>query len=301
MRADTTEHDRHLLSDVRAASQRGRGRVGDVDGDERARRGDPDEVHGDVLPRAAAHQAAVPAGALDQHLDGGARLPRRAAGRSGSASRPRAARYARRATSGGTASGSAAAAVPGRGEKTNVKAASNPAASTRCRVSSKSSSVSPGKPTMRSVVIAMSGTAARKASTLPRYQSMVYPRPMAASTLSEPDWAGRWTCSQTVGSAATASISSSDRSRGCEVVNRRRRRPATSSRLGSSPAKVGRRGARKVVAVGVDVLAEQGDFEHAVARQRAHLGDDVGRPDGCAPDRERPARCSRSSRWCSPT
>ena len=53
--------------------------------------------------------------------------------------------------------------MPARGEYTNVKAASNAASRTSASVSSKSSSVSPGKPAMRSVVMLTSGTAPRSA------------------------------------------------------------------------------------------------------------------------------------------
>ena len=54
-----------------------------------------------------------------------------------------------------------AAGVPGRVEYWKVKALANRAARTTSRVAWKSSSVSPGKPTMMSVVIAASGMAAR--------------------------------------------------------------------------------------------------------------------------------------------
>ena len=78
-----------------------------------------------------------------------------------------------RRTSAGTWPGSAAAAVPERGEKTNVNAASNAASRTRAMVASKSSSVSPGNPAMRSVVMLTSGTAARRARTRSRYAAAV--------------------------------------------------------------------------------------------------------------------------------
>jgi hypothetical protein len=57
----------------------------------------------------------------------------------------------------GTWSGIVAAGVPGRMEYWKVKALEKRAASTTRSVSSKSASVSPGKPTMMSVVIAASG------------------------------------------------------------------------------------------------------------------------------------------------
>ena len=56
-----------------------------------------------------------------------------------------------RLTSSGTWSPIVAASVPLRGEKTKVKALSKPISSTAATVSRKSSSVSPGKPTIRSV------------------------------------------------------------------------------------------------------------------------------------------------------
>ena len=61
-----------------------------------------------------------------------------------------------------------AARVPGRGEYWNVYALSNRARSTRSSVSAKSSSVSPGNPTMTSVDTATSGMARRIASSHPR-------------------------------------------------------------------------------------------------------------------------------------
>ena len=59
--------------------------------------------------------------------------------------------------------------MPGRLEYWKVKAAEKRAARTTSSVAWKSSSVSPGKPTMMSVVIAASGIAARTRSMIPRY------------------------------------------------------------------------------------------------------------------------------------
>ena len=64
-------------------------------------------------------------------------------------------------SSAGMGSGIRAAGVPFRGEKMKVKRETNFTCRTRDRVSSKSSRVSPGKPTMTSLVKAMSGTARR--------------------------------------------------------------------------------------------------------------------------------------------
>ncbi len=70
-------------------------------------------------------------------------------------------------TSAGTKLDSMSAAlVPGRGEKMNVYAPSYPASATTDSVSSKSSSVSPGNPTMMSVDTARSVMAARAAASL---------------------------------------------------------------------------------------------------------------------------------------
>ena len=63
---------------------------------------------------------------------------------------------------------SSAASVPRRGEKMNVKAPSKPTSSTTESVSSKSASVSPGNPTMMSVVRAQSGTCSRMSATRSR-------------------------------------------------------------------------------------------------------------------------------------
>ena len=61
-----------------------------------------------------------------------------------------------------------AAGVPGRMEYWKVKALEKREASTTSRVRWKSSSVSPGKPTMMSVVIAASGIRSRTRSRMPR-------------------------------------------------------------------------------------------------------------------------------------
>ena len=58
--------------------------------------------------------------------------------------------------------------MPGRGEYWNVNALANRAARTTSSVAAKSASVSPGKPTMMSVVIAASGSDARTSSRMAR-------------------------------------------------------------------------------------------------------------------------------------
>ena len=61
-----------------------------------------------------------------------------------------------------------AAGVPARIEYWKVKAEANRACRTTSRVSAKSASVSPGKPTMMSVVIAACGSRARTLSRIDR-------------------------------------------------------------------------------------------------------------------------------------
>ncbi|SLJ83168.1 Uncharacterised protein [Mycobacteroides abscessus subsp. abscessus] len=68
----------------------------------------------------------------------------------------------------GTWSAISAAGVPGRLEYWKVNALVKRAWRTTSRVSWKSSSVSPGKPTMMSVVMAACGIAARTFSMMPR-------------------------------------------------------------------------------------------------------------------------------------
>ena len=79
-----------------------------------------------------------------------------------------------------------------------------------------------------------SGTAVRSAAMRSRYWDAVYPRRMAASTRSEPAWAGRCTCSHTLASPATAAMRSSPRSLGCDVMKRMRSSPGMPSRLARS-------------------------------------------------------------------
>ncbi|MNC95875.1 hypothetical protein D3C83_130930 [compost metagenome] len=62
----------------------------------------------------------------------------------------------------------AAAGVPGRGEYLNENADAKLTSRTRSSVDSKSFSVSPGKPTMKSVESAMSGRAVRRRETMSR-------------------------------------------------------------------------------------------------------------------------------------
>ena len=71
-------------------------------------------------------------------------------------------------TGSGTCSAADAAGVPGRGEYLNENAWAKPTSSTRSSVARKSSSLSPGNPTMKSDDSARSGRAARSRSTVRR-------------------------------------------------------------------------------------------------------------------------------------
>src|SRR5256886_2754445 len=184
--------------------------VGDLHVDERARFAGAarrNEVHQLVLACAARkHGRVLLRGAVDQHLLGAAdtrlvapesvalhhldQLPHPLLGDFGWDERPVI----------------SAAGVPGRGENTNVYAASYAASSTTSSVRRKSSSVSPGKPTIRSVVTARSGSASRAAASFRRYRSAVYPRCMRASVRSLPAWSGRWRCSHTASHSAIAAL-----------------------------------------------------------------------------------------------
>ncbi len=128
----------------------------------------------------------------------------------------------------------------------------------------------------------------------------MYWRPIRRSIESLPDWTGRWSDSHTEGQSAIASISRSDRSHGCEVTNRSRGmagvpsavRIASTARISSArsgrPSRSWRRPTirvvrtwakrrlgRQVVAVAVDILAEQGDLAVACGRQGLRLGHDL--------------------------
>src|SRR5206468_1541990 len=104
-------------------------------------------------------------------------------------------------------------------------------------VPAKSSSSSPGKPTMTSVESARPGTRARRRATRASYSATVYSRPMPPSTRSEPDCTGRWSCGATCGHSAMASTRRALMSEGCGEVKRMRRMPGTSAARRRSSAK----------------------------------------------------------------
>eukprot|EP01022_Parablepharisma_sp_SALTPOND_P035640 TRINITY_DN959_c0_g7_i1.p1 TRINITY_DN959_c0_g7~~TRINITY_DN959_c0_g7_i1.p1 ORF type:complete len:661 (+),score=231.75 TRINITY_DN959_c0_g7_i1:1723-3705(+) len=93
--------------------------------------------------------------------------------------------------SGGVSSGRLAAGVPGRALKMKEKLLSKPTSSTSLSRAWKSSSVSPGKPTMKSDCTVISGRTLRMRRITDLYSSAVQPRFMAASVRSDPCWAGR--------------------------------------------------------------------------------------------------------------
>ena len=130
--------------------------------------------------------------------------------------------------------------MPGRFEYWKVNALAKRAWATTSRVAWKSSSVSPGKPTMMSVVIAACGMAARTRSMMPRKRSARYDRRIALSTRSEPDCSGMCRVGQTFAVAAIASMTSSVNSAGCGEVNRTRSSPSMSPQARSNSAKAPR-------------------------------------------------------------
>ena len=119
----------------------------------------------------------------------------------------------------------------------------------------------------------MSRLAALVQAMRSRYQSRVYSRCMALRTAVLPDWTGRWTWSQRVGTASMTSTMSRVKSRGWEVVKRTRWMPLTSPTAARSSAKV-RLPLGSLVAV--DVLAEELDFGEAGLGDALGFGEDGG-------------------------
>ena len=143
-------------------------------------------------------------------------------------------------TAAGTWSAISPAGVPGRIEYWNVNAEENSEASTTSSVSWKSCSVSPGKPTMMSVVMAACGMRSRTRSRIPRNFLDRYERRMSFRIRSEPDCSGMCSCGITFGVSAMASITSSVKAAGWGLVNRTRSSPWMSPHARSSLAKAPR-------------------------------------------------------------
>jgi len=117
-------------------------------------------------------------------------------------------------SSSGIASGIVRDGVFGLGEYLNENKLSYCTSSSKLRVSSKSDSVSPGKPTMMSVVMAISRLAPRIMAIFSRYSPREYVRCIALSTFVEPDCTGKCTWSQIFGCDSIASTMSFSKSLG---------------------------------------------------------------------------------------
>ena len=89
----------------------------------------------------------------------------------------------------------------------------------------------------------------------------------------QPDWTGRWTWSQRVGTASMASTMSRVKSRGWEVVKRTRWMPVTFAYGGEEFGEGALAGG---VAVAVDVLAEELDLGEAGLGDALGFGEDGG-------------------------
>ncbi|MNP46174.1 hypothetical protein D3C76_1401520 [compost metagenome] len=94
-------------------------------------------------------------------------------------------------SSSGTSSTISAAGVPGRAEKIKLKLVSKFTSPISFMVRAKSSVVSPGKPTIKSELIWISGRASRSLRIIALYSSTVWVRPIRFSTRSEPHCTGR--------------------------------------------------------------------------------------------------------------
>ena len=178
-----------------------------------------------------------------------------------------------------------AASVPGRGEKMNVKASSKRASAATSSVRSKSSSVSPGNPTMMSVDTARSGTIRRASAS----RCEVALGGVAAVHRGQ----------HAVGAGLQRVVQLRAHGRrlghrgerlGPHVLGVRRREadPADAVDGTDGPQQVGEQrprprrrvavaagGQLEVAAVAVDVLAEQRDLGDAGGGELADLGDDV--------------------------
>ena len=87
-------------------------------------------------------------------------------------------------------------------------------------VSSKSFSVSPGKPMMKSEEMLISGRIFWRRLIFDLYSSAMWPRFIAARIRSDPLWTGRCKWLTSSGTSAYSSINESLNSTGCDVVKR---------------------------------------------------------------------------------
>src|SRR2546422_8882871 len=134
------------------------------------------------------------------------------------------------------------AGVFGRGEYLNEKMESYSTRSTRDNVCSKSSSVSPGKPTMISVEIAIGRFKDLIALIISKYLSRLYNLFILRRILEDPDCTGKWIQLHSVGDASNTSRISCVKSLGWLVVKRTRRIPVTSPTSFKSWEKLSLRG-----------------------------------------------------------
>ena len=109
--------------------------------------------------------------------------------------------------------------VPTLLEYMNIYTCSKFTFSTTSKVSSKSSSVSPGKPRIMSVDSSKFGIFDFIFSTKFRYCSLVYFLFIFFKTSVLPDWSGKWIILHTFSQSLIASITSSEKSFGCGEIN----------------------------------------------------------------------------------
>mmetsp|Transcript_34834 Transcript_34834/g.56003 ORF Transcript_34834/g.56003 Transcript_34834/m.56003 type:complete len:223 (-) Transcript_34834:459-1127(-) len=140
-------------------------------------------------------------------------------------------------TSSGTSSTSFRAAdVPARSLYANMNACSYPTLFIRLTVSACSSSVSPQKPAIMSVVMAQPGMISLTRAMRLRYASRVYPRAMRSRVVVDPDCAGMCRHAHTLGRLRITSSTASGKSFGCGDVNRTRISGSTAATRSSSAA-----------------------------------------------------------------
>ena len=94
-------------------------------------------------------------------------------------------------------------------------------------VSKKSSSVSPGKPMITSVVMAASGSCCWILWTMFKNFSQVWPHPMAFNISIKPDWKGTWKYSHAIGIFATTSTTPKLMYQRCDGTKQRRFKSGT--------------------------------------------------------------------------
>ena len=180
-----------------------------------------------------------------------------------------------------------------------MKALSKRSSSCARSVASNSSSVSSQNPTSRSVVMAMSGMAARSAAyqrperRRSRIRGACGPAPRRTPLCS-----GRWTCLQILGVSAIAAMTSSAKVERVGRVKRTRSMPSTAATARSSCANPD-----VLAAVRVHRLAEQLHLLDARRHQRAHLAQDLARrasrarARACRGRRRRCRTCRSRAGW----